>query len=479
MMRPRCLAIFLSIAALAIVPCGGAEAHTGARAFVLLLPTDLYMAGGALVVALSFAVMVLVPAAGLNALERARWRLGIVPCRGADYVSLGVFAVAVSLVIAGYIGSRDPLANPLPPTVWSLWWVGLTFLHAVFGNLWSWLNPWSGVYRLITAVPGLRGWRERPLFGYPARLGYWPATLWFFAFAWFELVDPAPQDPARLAGAVVVYLCATLVGMLLFGESLWLRHGEAFSVFFRMVAWLSPFGRERGTARDTRQLSATLPGIRLLDVGALPPSGVAFILLALASVSFDGLSRTFWWLGLVGENPLEYPGRTVLMAVNTVGLLGVFGALVAAYAAAVLLGRIFAGVSGEARESLGRFVVSIVPIAFGYHFAHYLPAFLVDAQYALRALSDPFALGWNLFGTGDLHVTASFLANYQSVEVIWNLQAAGIVGAHVIAVAIAHLLALRKAASLRAVALSQAPMTALMVGYTLFGLWLLATPSVA
>jgi hypothetical protein len=128
--------------------------------------------------------------------------------------------------------------------------------------------------------------------------------------------------------------------------------------------------------------------------------------------------------------------------------------------------------------SSSRFVVSIVPIAFGYHFAHYLPSFLVDGQYALRALSDPFALGWNLFGTGDRHVTASFLTHHHSVQVIWNLQVLGIVAAHVAAIAIAHLLALRNAANLRQAVLSQAPMTVLMIGYTLFGLWLLATPAV-
>jgi hypothetical protein len=278
-----------------------------------------------------------------------------------------------------------------------------------------------------------------------------------------------------------VYLSATLLGMLLFGDRAWLRYGEAFSVFFRLVAWLSPFDVEPeasgGAGEGPTTLSVTLPGLRLLKVGALRISGAAFVLLALASVSFDGLSRTFWWLDLVGVNPLEHPGRTALIGPNSLGLLGVFCILVAAYVAAVLLGRALARPDCGARENLGRFVVAIVPIAFGYHFAHYLPAFLVDVQYALRALSDPLALGWNLFGTGDLHVTASLLTNHHSVRVIWNLQVAAIVAAHVLAIAIAHLLALRSAANPRQAVLSQAPMTALMIAYTLFGLWLLATPA--
>ena len=44
------------------------------------------------------------------------------------------------------------------------------------------------------------------------------------------------------------------------------------------------------------------------------------------------------------------------------------------------------------------FTLPLVPIACGYHFAHYLPVFLVDAQYAIRAASDPLARGWDLLG---------------------------------------------------------------------------------
>ena len=125
------------------------------------------------------------------------------------------------------------------------------------------------------------------------------------------------------------------------------------------------------------------------------------------------------------------------------------------------------------------FVLSIIPIAFGYHFAHYLPAFLVDAQYAIRALSDPFALDWNLLGTAHLHVTASFLAHHASVEVIWYLQTVVIVVAHVCAVVVAHVFALRDNGERGPAFRSQIPKLVLMIGYTMFGLWLLSTPIAA
>ena len=453
-----------------------AQAHTGARAHILLLPTDLYLAGGVLVVAVSFLLMALVPAAGLGRIEAWRWRLGRLPQDLGIVPSLATLALLAALLVAGYGGSRDPLDNPLPLTVWSLWWVGFTFLTALVGNLWAVLNPWRGLYYLAVALPLVQRWRARPPLAYPDWLAAWPALLWLLAFAWFELIYPAPQDPAVLADAVLLYGLATLAGMLLFGEQAWLRHGEVFSLFFRLVSWLAIFYREDdGASAGRRGLWITLPGLKLLRVPPLSPSGVAFVLLALAAVSFDGLSWTFWWLDLAGFNPLEYPGRTDLMGANTLGLLGLFGILAAAYVGAVLLGAALAG-TGTGQEGIGRLVISIVPIAFGYHFAHYLPEFLVEAQYALRALADPFALGWNLLGGRDLHVTASLLSDHHAVEAIWKVQVAVIVGAHVAAVAVAHLLALRQDGALRRVLLNQAPLTLLMVSYTLFGLWLLASP---
>lgn len=442
------------LAALALV-AGPVSAHTSERGFVMLLPTGLYILGGALAVALSFVVMAALPSRAFDALthfRRSLARLGRGPGPWPSAASLALLAL---LVHAGFTGTRDPLENPLPPFVWSLWWVGFTFAVAVLGDLWAPLNPWRALHRLAVAVTRLR----QPLLAYPERLGTWPAVAAYFAFAWFELVYPAPFDPTILASLCIGYAGFTLAGMLLFGAEAWLAGGEAFSVFFRVVGWLSAL-RPEG-----RRLALAVPCAGLLEAGTLSRSLAAFVLLALASVSFDGLSRTFWWLDLIGENPLEHPGRTDLIGRNTLGLAATWLAWLALYAAAV-----------RGRGAFGRYVVAIVPIAFGYHFAHYLTSFLLDAQHALRALADPFERGWNLTGFRDWHVTASFLADHDSVRLIWNVQVAAIVAAHVAAVGVAHAIALREHGSARAALASQAPMTLLMVGYTVFGLWLLSTP---
>ncbi|HEU4371464.1 MAG TPA: hypothetical protein VFV05_24850 [Methylomirabilota bacterium] len=387
----------------------------------------------------------------------------------ATGTSLVMLAGVVALVVAGVEGSRDPLANPLPLFVWAVWWIGFTYLHAALGNWWAHVNPWIGLHRLLTSGGPLATWGRRPPLRYPPRAASWPAVAGLALFAWFELIYPAPLDPATLAGVVAGYVLGHVLAVLLFGPE-WLGRAETFSVFFRMVSRVSPF------ALRSSGLEVTAPALNLLRAEAFDASGVAFALLVLSAVSFDGLSRTFSWLALVGVNPLAYPGRTALMLPNTLGLLGAFAVLGGAFVGAVALGAQLGGLRAGPGRLLGVFALAMVPIVCGYHFAHYLPVFLVDVQWALRAASDPFARGWNLLGTGGLHVVTSFLSDSARVYAVWHAQVGLIVAAHVAGVVVAHALAVRHTAR-RTVVAGQLPLLLLMIGYTVLGLWLLSTPS--
>ncbi|RWE39368.1 MAG: hypothetical protein EOS79_20955 [Mesorhizobium sp.] len=446
-----------------------ALAHASDRGHVLLLPTGYYIAGGAFAVAVSFLVLALLPPAALDKFWRRRLPLFALGDGPRTIVSLISFAGFVLIVAAGLLGSRDPLSNPLPLVIWTLLWAGFTLLQGVFGDLWSWLNPWYGPWRVVSLLVGKSG-SETPQ-RLPSRLGLWPAFALFLAFAWFELIDPAPDDPSRLALAAGLYWLFSAVAMLAFGYEDWSRRGEFLTIFFSMVARFAPFQREQG------RLGLGWPGSNLLAASPLPASGTAFLLLALSSVSFDGLSKTFFWLGLFGINPLEFPGRTALIGIGSFGLVLTFVLLAAIFALAVSLGQRLAGGGHSFGEASGLLVWSIVPIALAYHIAHYLAALLVDGQYALAALSDPFALGWNLFGTADMVVEAGVVAGAGSAWWLWNCQAGVIIAGHVLAVLIAHGLAWRLYPQPSRAALSQLPLTLLMIAYTIFGLWLLATPT--
>ncbi|CAM5462165.1 hypothetical protein MAUB1S_07776 [Mycolicibacterium aubagnense] len=442
--------------------------HASDRGHVLLLPTGYYLAGGAFAVAASFLVLSLVSPQALGRLWRVRFFLFRFPDAARVVVSLLSFAVFVALVAAGFWGSRDPLSNPLPLTIWTLLWTGMTLAQGVFGNLWSWLNPLYGPWRLVAWLTGT----DQEAKHMPRWFGYWPAFLFFLGFAWFELIYPAPDDPSKLAIAAGGYWLLSFLLMLVFGYEGWCRRGEFLSVFFSMLARFSPLDRDAAG-----RLSLCWPGAKLLDAPPLPLSAAAFLLLALSSVSFDGLMRTFFWLGLNGINPLELPGRTAMIGIGSIGLVATFLLLALLFGVSILAGRWIAGSSLPFWQLSGLLVWSIVPIALAYHIAHYLTDVLVNGQYALVALSDPFALGWDLFGTAHLPVTAGIVAGADAAWWLWNMQAALIVGGHILAVLVAHATASRLAPATSQATLLQVPLTGLMVAYTLFGLWLLATPT--
>jgi hypothetical protein len=93
------------------------------------------------------------------------------------------------------------------------------------------------------------------------------------------------------------------------------------------------------------------------------------------------------------------------------------------------------------------------------------------------ALSDPLGRGWDLFGTAGWQVSPGVTLGADAAWVIWNLQAAAIILGHLLAVLAAHLIAWRLHKEPGKASLSQLPLTVLMVLYTVFGLWLLSTPT--
>ncbi|PSM19883.1 hypothetical protein [Nitratireductor sp. StC3] len=451
-----------------------ALAHVSDRAYVLLLPTGYYLIGGGLAVWLSFAVLALVPPAPLDRL--ARWR----SAGAATWLDLRAvtstisFLVLLALLTAGFFGSRDPLSNPLPLVFWVFVWIGVVLVQGLFGDLWRWIEPWYGPWRLVMRLLGRPD--ARPFLPYPRRAASWPAFAGFAAFVWFELVYIAPADPEKLARAMAVYWAVAFCGMVVFGHRRWSRRAEFLSLLMTMVARMA-FVDIRRHRSGRVSLRLCLPGARLVTAPALSASAAAFLLLALSAISFDGLMRTFFWLGLFGVNPLEFPGRSAVVWSNSVGAAGAFVALWALFHGAVRLGARMAGQGPDQAVLSGRLVWSLMPIVLGYHYSHHLPALLVDGQYALAAISDPFAAGWNLFGTAGLHVAAALTAGADTAWLIWNIQSAAIVGGHLLAVAASHVIAWRCYGSARRAAISQIPLAGLMVAYTVFGLWLLSTPT--
>jgi hypothetical protein len=146
----------------------------------------------------------------------------------------------------------------------------------------------------------------------------------------------------------------------------------------------------------------------------------------------------------------------------------VFGAF--AYAAA-RVGRHGVG----PRAALAGLLPSLLPIAFGYLLAHNLQYLLVNGQLLGPLLGNP--TGQHTFGlpfpfNEDFDPKPAFLPT----ALYWYVGVAAIVGAHVLAVVLAHRYLTRRGADPRAAHLSEYPWLAAMVGYTMVSLVLIAQP---
>ncbi len=444
---------------LALVWAQPAAAHVSEQGFVLLLPTGAYISAGVAVVAATVVSLFLIPDHAVKRLFSVRPLRSLEFERVTTATSLTSLAALCFIVYLGLFGSRDPLSNLMPLMFWTIGWVALVSLAAFVGNLWIWINPWMGLYRLVAP--------DRPVLTLPESLGVWPGTLTLLCFAAFLLADPAPDDPARLATLVAGYWCVTFAGLILFGRT-WCQQAELGHVLFAAFAKLAPL-------RLQSDAGIGGPGWQVVtDRRTLGLGGFALMMLGVGS--FDGLNETFWWLGVIGVNPLEFPGRSSVIGVTLTGLLCSVTGLFATFALVVWLGLRIARAQVAFQTTFGALALCVLPIALVYHMAHYLTAFMVGIQYTLAALTDPFATGADYLGLEPFRVTTGFFNRIDTVRLIWTTQAGLVVVGHVWSILLAHRVATDLVGHPRQAAIATLPLSVFMIGYTFLGLWLLAAP---
>src|SRR5215207_1925756 len=197
------------VAVAASTPAG---AHGFGQRYELPLPLPLYLFGAAAVVVLSFVVFALFVRRPTGPHRRPYVHLlagpfgRIIGCPAIFMaLRLAVLSLFVIVILAGLIGDQNPYRNIAPTLVWVVWWVGLAFVAAFAGDVWSLVNPWRTVFdgaqwlsrRLgRTGALGLR-------LPYPAALGAWPGCLLLLAFSWTELVDPNAASPMHISALAI------------------------------------------------------------------------------------------------------------------------------------------------------------------------------------------------------------------------------------------------------------------------------------
>lgn len=444
-------------------------AHAFGKRYELPIPLTFFVVAGGAAVLLSFFLL----AARARARVEAPEHVDAFPAGSVRPLpqAFGLLLL-VGLVVAGFAGSQDVTRNITPTAFWLVVWIAVPLSCGLLGDWTRGLNPFVALARL-TDRDGLRRTvlGSADLMGWPARLGWWPATTTFFVVACGELVfNETATVPEVTAFGLAVYGCLSAVMGLLVGADVWASRGEMFSVLFNVWGRLGVF---RFGAAGRRG-----------PLGGLPtgfdrhPSRVAFILLLLVSVSFDGLISTPQWASFRLDLAAGGAGdpTTYLIATGTFVVLALATyATFAGFSFAALT--VATGVRPRG-SGIVALLPSLLPIAFGYLLAHNLQYVLINGQRLIPLVGNPLGL------QGGQWLPAPFDDSFQvdngvlPSKLYWYLAVAIIVAVHVLAVIVARRDLASVASGERRARRSEYPWLVAMVGYTMVSLWLLAQPLV-
>ncbi|MFP5218121.1 MAG: hypothetical protein ACLGIG_00075 [Actinomycetes bacterium] len=419
----------------------------------LPIPLELALFGGAAAVIVSFGALGLLWTRSRLRGDQAGQPLPAAVAAVVDnpvviwVLRLLVLVVTLVVVAVALTGPPETTSNLAPYAFYIQFWVGLAPLSLLLGPVWAKLNPLRTLHAGLQALTG-----PAPAADRLPSLGYWPAAAALLVFGWLELAYPERARPSTVGTFLVLYAVVQLVAALWFGPG-WFARGDAFEVASSLWARLSPFGRRADGVLVVRN--------PLDGVDGLPTErGLAAVVVGLLGITaFDGVTRTQWWQtgpGIEGD---------VATLAPTLGLLLTVLAVTSLYAGATALA---SRLGWGGTDGPTQFAGSIVPIALGYHIAHYFSLLLLDGQLTWILASDPWQNGQDLFGTAGNRLDLSVV----SPDTIAGVQVSAIVLGHVLGVVLAHDRAVRLCTPGRA-RTSQYPLLAVMVGFTVTGLWLL------
>lgn len=362
---------------------------------------------------------------------------------------LASVALLVGVVAVGLLGPADPQTNAAALGVWVGWWGGYTMTTYLVGNSWPAIDPIRTLARL---VPDVRA-RE-----YPENFGAWPAVAGLLGIVWLEVATGVSSNPPLLSAIVVGYVAVTLAGTALVGRARWFDCVDPVAAVFRTYGRLAPI------QRTDDGVAFRLPGGALTD-GEVPstPGRPAFVVALLWGTTFDGMVSTPTFQSLV--EPLAgagVPPQLLYLAVLGAG----FWVFYSVYRLACRRSRTTADSFVSAGAIERWFAPSLVPIAAGYHLAHFL-GYVVSLAPALAAtLQSP-------------------LAELASVPLValpsWFglLQLSFVLLGHLLAIWVAHSISFELFPGARQPIRSQYPMILVMIGYTMVSAWVIVSPSTA
>lgn len=355
----------------------------------------------------------------------------------------GLVALAL-VVVGGLVGQPHPRENVAILVVWAAWWAGFSMLVYLLGDPWPAVNPWSTIAARLPS-------RGRDL---PAEWGAWPSVVGLLALVYLEVVSPLSAEPTLLVAVVVVYSVVTIAGAVVYGPTTWFGGVDPVARVFRIYGRLAP------VSRTPSGIAISLPTTRLIrEPLADRPGEPAFVVALLWATTFDGLVSTPTWEAVL--RPLVAVGVPPL-ATYAVAIAAGFWLFLRVYRLAGAWSRETASTYVTADAIRRWFAPSLIPIAAGYHLAHFLGYFLSLSPLIVAALVDPLA--------------PATVAPFVMPDWFGTTQLLFVVGGHVLAVWVAHVLSFELFPGTLTPIRSQYPFIFVMVFYTSVSLWVIAQP---
>lgn len=457
-------------------------AHGFGDRYDLPVPLSFYMIGAGMTVVLSFFAFGYFYRRRPPQTTNKRYRIEIqftgegllyrLSIASIKFLSVFFFILCI---VTGLFGSQTATDNLTPTMVWIIFWAFMCFTSALIGNLWPLINPWlilftwsSTIYKWITNRSPIRPYRT-----YPIRLMFWPAVFFLIVFSWIEIIYPYSSVPKNLSVLILTYSIITWTGMWYFGKDTWSNYGEVFGVTFSTISKLSPIQvhkkDRKGRKTGTNKLVLQPHGSSLLLQETLDISKTLFVLVLLATVTFDGLTTTPFWEGTIESLKPFFKDILLIHSFGYLILIIIFTFLYFTFCRLMIF---TSGVKVDIKTISAGLVYSLIPISIAYHLAHYTSFILIQGQLIIPLLSDPFGFKWDILGTRNYEVDIGIV----NALFIWYLSVIVIVVGHIMAIFISHFRSISLFGTFQAALRSQFPMLILMVGYTMISLWITSQP---
>ncbi|MFB6185374.1 MAG: hypothetical protein ABEI86_00700, partial [Halobacteriaceae archaeon] len=267
-------------------------------------------------------------------------------------------------------------------------------------------------------------------------------------------ISPLAEQPRLLAGAIVLYTLFTVTGSLIFQPSDWFRQVDPLSQVFRIYGKVGIFhGTDDG-------LRARLPGTALISKSIYDET--PFIISLLWGTTFDGLVTTSLWnTGISWIVGIGIPPLLVYLG----GLLIGYGLFFSLYQYAITHTRRFADTYLDEKYLQHRFALALVPIAAGYHLAHFLGYFLSYIPAFVVLFQHPFGTPHSF----ELLMLPGWFSLFKLLFILIG---------HILAIWVAHSIAFEEFTGRLQPIRSQYPLIMIMIIYTMISMWVVLQPQV-